>query len=111
MKSFYQRVYDLVEQIPMGKVMTYGQIARILGSPRASRVVGSAVARAPAERRLPCHRVISSTGQLAPIHAFGGAQNQRMLLEMEGIPLLPDGSVDVSAYLWKGAGEHETGQP
>ncbi|MCH5352498.1 MAG: methylated-DNA--[protein]-cysteine S-methyltransferase [Acutalibacter sp.] len=100
MKSFPKRVYDLVQQIPKGKVTTYGQLAAMAGSPRASRIVGAAMYRAP--EGLPCHRVLYSNGTLCCDQAFGGKEIQRQLLEQEGIPFLPDGRVDLKRCLWTG---------
>ena len=100
MKSFPKRVYDLVAQIPKGKVTTYGQLAAMAGSPRASRIVGAAMYRAP--EGLPCHRVLYSNGTLCCDQAFGGKEIQRQMLEREGIPFLPDGRVDIKCCLWTG---------
>jgi methylated-DNA-protein-cysteine methyltransferase-like protein len=101
MAGFFAEVYRLVALIPRGRVATYGQIAAYLGSPRAARTVGWAMRQAPEQLRLPCHRVVSATGQLAPDHAFGGAQVQRAMLESEGVAFGPEGCVDVDAHLWR----------
>lgn len=106
MKSFPKRVYDLVAQVPEGKVTTYGQLAAMAGSPRAARIVGAAMYRAPAG--LPCHRVLYSDGRLCCDQAFGGKEIQRGLLEHENIPFLPDGRVDLKHCLWTGEIEHGT---
>ena len=96
--SFYQSVYQITARIPAGAVATYGQIAFLAGSPRASRIVGGAMARAP--EGLPCHRVIYGDGRLSPPDVFGGPGVQRMLLESEGVPFLPDGRVDLARCQW-----------
>ena len=93
----FQAVCRLTAQIPYGRVTTYGQIARLLGNPRLSRIVGCALNGAP--EGLPCHRVIYKDGTLSPADIFGPGV-QRMLLEGEGIPFLSDGRVDVSRCLW-----------
>ena len=98
--SFYQTIYQLTAKIPAGAVSTYGQLAFLAGSPRASRIVGGAMARAP--RGLPCHRVIYGDGRLSPPDVFGGPGIQRMLLESEGVPVLPDGRVDLARCQWDG---------
>jgi len=98
--SFYTDVYDLVRQIPAGKVTTYGIIAARLGHPRASRVIGGALHRNPSPGDIPCHRVVNRKGELAPCFAFGGSQMQRMLLEAEGVSFRPDGTVDLDKCLW-----------
>ncbi|MBP1578365.1 MAG: MGMT family protein, partial [Oscillospiraceae bacterium] len=65
-ESFFKRVYEAVKQIPLGKVATYGQIAMICESPRASRVVGWALHNNPQPGVIPCHRVVDRNGRLAP---------------------------------------------
>ena len=74
--SFYQAVYQVTAQIPAGRVATYGQIAFLAGRPRASRIVGGAMARAP--EGLPCHRVIGSNRSLTG-YAGGLAAKQYLL--------------------------------
>jgi len=100
-QSFYERIYALVHEIPKGKIATYGQLALLAGSPRASRIVGAAMAKAPAGRNLPCHRVIYTDGRLLPGGAFGGMEIQRQLLQKEGVTFLRDGRVDVKRNLWQ----------
>lgn len=100
MESFPKRIYRLVSQIPTGCVATYGQLAAMAGSPRASRIVGAAMYRAPAG--LPCHRVIYSDGTLCCDQAFGGKEIQRGILEQEGVTFLPNGKVDLKRHLWSG---------
>ena len=104
--SFPKRVYQLVQRIPAGQAATYGQLAALAGSPRASRIVGAALAHAPAG--LPCHRVPYPDRTLCCDQAFGGKEVQRKLLEAEGVPFLPDGRVDLKHCLWdptEGTGE------
>lgn len=103
MSTLPERVYQLVAQIPKGKVATYGQLALLAGSPRASRIVGAAMYRAPAG--LPCHRVLYRDGTLCCDEAFGGKEIQRQLLEAEGVDFLPDGRVDLKRCLWPGPEE------
>lgn len=95
--SFFQRVYQIVSEIPRGKVITYGQIAFLAGKPRAARMVGFAMRCAPPG--LPCHRVVNRKGELAPEHAFGGREFQRSLLEQEGVTFLPNGYIDLKRHL------------
>ena len=100
MSDFTKRVYDIVKSIPLGQVCTYGHIAMMAGSPRASRIVGAAMYRAPAG--LPCHRVLYKDGGLCCDGAFGGKEIQRQMLEKEGVTFLPDGRVDLKRHLWVG---------
>lgn len=100
--NFYDSVYNIVKKIPKGKVATYGQIARILGKPRASRVVGNALHVNPYPGEItPCHRVVNRNGRLAPGFAFGGPENQKLLLENEGVAVNDLGFVDLNAYICK----------
>ena len=101
-QSFYNKVYDAVKRIPAGRVATYGQIAAMCGSPRASRIVGGALHRNPEPIITPCHRVVNRFGGLAPAFAFGGQQVQKELLEAEGVAVRDDFTVDLERYLWDG---------
>ena len=104
-ENFYRAVYAAVRRIPAGKVATYGQIAMLAGSPRASRIVGGALHRNPEPGKTPCHRVVFRDGSLAPGFAFGGPGAQRALLEAEGVTFLPDGRVDMARHQWTGEDE------
>ncbi len=99
---FFEKVYTIVAQIPTGSVTTYGQIARLIGSPRAARQVGYAMRAAPSERRLPCHRVVNRLGELAPTHVFEDKRIQQKLLEDEGITFLLNGNIDLKKHFWFG---------
>jgi methylated-DNA-protein-cysteine methyltransferase-like protein len=99
--EFFNCVYEIVAGIPTGKVMTYGQIAMILGSPRWARQVGQAMYNTPEYLDIPSHRVVNSKGELAPAYAFGGQKKQRQILENEGILFKENGSIDLKKCLWK----------
>ena len=99
--EFFHRVYEIVAQIPTGKVMTYGQIAMILASPRCARQVGQAMFHAPESLKLPCHRVINSKGELAPAYVFDGVERQREMLQNEGVYFKSNGLVDLKLSLWR----------
>ena len=88
--NFYERVYELVRRIPAGKCASYGQLALMLGNPRASRAVGHAM-RACRTPGVPCHRVVRADGSTTP--AFGPGV-QRAMLEAEGVPFTADGRVE-----------------
>lgn len=66
-ESFRKEVYEVVSQIPVGKVSTYGGIALLLGVPQCSRMVGRALKEVPDELSIPCHRVVNSAGRLVPV--------------------------------------------
>ncbi len=93
--GFFQQVYDLVAQIPKGKVTTYGGIAARLGGYYSGRTVGFAMRAAPSERKLPCHRVVNKKGEMSPGYVFGSAARQRKMLQDEGVPFLPNGNIDM----------------
>lgn len=93
--SFFQQVYRVVKQIPKGKVMTYGQIAKILDTPDARRV-GHAL-HANSDPKVPCHRVVNKSGGLAPGYAFGGQDEQKKRLEKEGVEVKKN-IVDLKQY-------------
>lgn len=96
--SWSQEVYRLVSQIPPGRVATYGQLAAMAGHPRAARIVGQMMARAP--QSLPCHRVVYGNGALCRGAVFLSPAFQRQLLEEEGVPFLPDGRIDLAQCLF-----------
>jgi O-6-methylguanine DNA methyltransferase len=92
--GFYEKVYDAVRRIPIGKVTTYGQIAATAGSPGAGQSVGNALHNNPDPDTIPCHRVVNAKGELAQGFAFGGAEGQAKLLEKEGVVVI-EGKVDL----------------
>ena len=93
-RAFDDEVYAVVAQIPAGKIVSYKQIARLIGMPDHARRVGRAMASAPAE--LPCHRVVNSAGRTAP-----GWPQQRELLEKEGVRFKANGCADVVRFMWE----------
>ena len=99
--SFFAAVYEIVRQIPPGKVATYGQIARLAGNPRMARQVGWALHGNPEEGGIPCHRVVNRFGGCSSAFAFGGDDVQRALLEGEGVGFRTDGCVDLEEHLWE----------
>lgn len=102
--GFFSRVHALVAAIPPGRVMTYGQISRLLDSACSARYVGYALSAAP--DGLPCHRVVNRRGEPAPGDIFGGPERQRALLKAEGVLFLPDGRIDLAASLFDPVGAH-----
>jgi len=99
--NFFERVWAVVACIPKGKVANYGQIAAMLGNPRAARTVGWALHSMPDDLNLPWHRVINAEGRIST----GGRQHevdiQRMLLETEGVEFNLHGGVDLAKYQWR----------
>ncbi|MBV7271353.1 methylated-DNA--[protein]-cysteine S-methyltransferase [Clostridium sp. PL3] len=102
MEGFFLEVYEMVSQIPEGKVATYGQIALLLGEPRSARIVGWAMRSAPGDLNLPCHRVVNRLGEMSPEYVFGSSELQRTILASEGVTFKENGCVDLRKHLWSG---------
>lgn len=100
-KNTFELIYDVVRRIPYGKVATYGQVAALAGNPRWSRVVGYALHVNPDPLNIPCYRVVNRLGEPSSAFAFGGLNEQILLLKEEGVEL-ENGRVDLSKYLWDG---------
>lgn len=86
-----------MRRIPPGRVMTYGQVARAIGVPGAARTVGWALRICPAGD-VPCHRVITASGQPSPGYGHGDPDRQRLRLEAEGVEFDAAGRVDLKRY-------------
>ena len=102
--NFYQSVYAVVRQIPAGRVMTYGQIAAVLASPRAARMVGTAMRSLPEGSDVPWQRVIGGKGRLSIENIDHPAEEQANMLLAEGVDVrLKDGEffLDLKKYLWR----------
>lgn len=95
--GFKERVYELVRQIPQGKVMTYGQIAALCGSPRSARIVGGIAHFGDTD--LPWQRVVNKQGGLANGYP-GGRHGHRQHLELEGIEVSEEYKVNVEELIW-----------
>ncbi|MBR2714782.1 MAG: methylated-DNA--[Ruminococcus sp.] len=100
MESVFDRIYNTVSQIPKGKVLTYGDVAKLSGNPRWARVVGYALHNNPDQEKIPCHRVVNREGKVAKAFVFGGENEQVRLLLSEGVEVV-DGKVDLEKYRWK----------
>ncbi|OGM06139.1 hypothetical protein A2125_02315 [Candidatus Woesebacteria bacterium GWB1_43_5] len=100
--KLFVRVYELVKHIPAGKVMTYGQVAKTLGT-RDARKVGwalHALRRAQGKTNVPCHRVVNKDGKLADNFAFDGWREQKGRLLGEGVIFINQNHVDLQKHLW-----------
>lgn len=94
-ESFCRNVYEIVKNIPKGKVCTYGTIAHLIGKPQAARMVGRALKHIPDSINLPCHRVVNANGRLVP-----GWEEQRQLLAAEKVCFKANGCVDMRCSSW-----------
>ncbi|MBP9670583.1 MGMT family protein [Candidatus Woesebacteria bacterium] len=97
--NFFDQVYELVRQVPEGKVTTYGDIAKALGT-RDARRIGHALHANPSGDLTPCHRVVTKDGKLSESYAFGGSIEQYAKLQEEGISFLDKTHVDLSNHLF-----------
>ena len=96
----FDKIYEVVKKIPKGQVASYGQVAALAGNRRWSRVVGYALHSNPDGEEIPCYRVVTKDGRVAPAFAFGGANVQRELLEADGIEF-EDDHVIMEKYQWE----------
>lgn len=94
-KLIYE-ILSVVEEIPAGRAATYGQIARLIGRERNSRLVGKVLSMAEYYGDYPCHRVVNAQGRTAP-----GWAAQRSLLEAEGVGFKANGCVDLNNFQWE----------
>lgn len=94
-KDLLYLIYSIVEEIPPGKVATYGQISRLAGIPKNSRLVGKALKYSSPYGDFPCHRVVNYNGRLVP-----GWDEQIDLLQNEGITFKDTLHVDLKKHLW-----------
>lgn len=101
MNDFYLKVYDIVRLIPKGKVTTYGEIARFLGSKSSSRVVGYAMNSAHKFSDIPAHRVVNRNGILTGKHHFEHQNYMQEKLESEGIKVINDKIQNFENHFWK----------
>lgn len=96
--SFYKRVWDKVKEIPAGKVSTYALVAKSLNS-KAYRAVGTALKLNPYAPKVPCHRVINSSGEIGNYSGQGGVKKKIELLTKEGVEI-KDNKINLNRYLF-----------
>ena len=99
--SIYQKIHHIISLIPLGKVATYGQIAKIVGG-CTSRMVGYATTAIPQDSEIPWQRVINYKGEISQRSNGSGRLLQQKLLEAEGIIFNQNGRTDLKHYRWKG---------
>ena len=96
--AFKQRVYEIVRQIPKGRVMSYGQIAALVGNPLAARIVGGIAHFGDPD--LPWQRVVMKDGGLASGYP-GGTEGHKAALQAEGVDFIDEYKVDMARHLWR----------
>ncbi len=103
--SFFECVYEIVKKIPYGRVTSYGAIAKYLGMPRSSRMVGWAMNASHNNSDIPAHRVVNRNGLLTGKHHFQGSTLMQQLLENEGIVVEDDKVVHFKELFWEPSSE------
>ena len=99
--NFFERVYEIVRQIPEGKVTSYGTIAKALGAARSARMVGWAMNASHNLEDVPAHRVVNRIGMLSGKHHFEGTNLMQQLLENEGIKVVENQIIDFEKHFWE----------
>ena len=99
--NFFEKVYDVARQIPLGKVTSYGAIAKALGTARSARMVGWAMNAAHNLEDVPAHRVVNRKGLLTGKHHFDGTNLMQQLLENEGIEVVDNQIIDFEKHFWE----------
>jgi methylated-DNA-[protein]-cysteine S-methyltransferase len=97
--EFANQVYEVVKQIPEGKISTYKEVAVAIGKPTASRAVGQVLKKNPYAPIVPCHRVISSTGAIGGYFGVINSNTKLELLQEEGIPILDNKVLTMKDFL------------
>lgn len=100
--NWHQSVWKVVSEIPSGHVLTYGEVARLSGMPKAARRVSQALRRAPKNLNVPWHRVINSQGKISFPEDSSGWLRQKDMLEEEGIVFLK-GKINLEQFGYRGA--------
>lgn len=101
MSDFFQRVYEVVKQIPPGRVTSYGAIAKYLGTAGSARMVGWAMNASHSHKEfVPAHRVVNRNGLLTGKHHFDSPNAMQELLENEGVKVVDDKVVSFEKHFW-----------
>ncbi|MGJ8658818.1 MAG: MGMT family protein [Cellulophaga fucicola] len=99
-QNFFERVYAVAEQIPFGKVTSYGAIAKYLGAARSARMVGWAMNASHLKDEIPAHRVVNRKGLLTGKHHFDGTNLMQQLLENEGVVVIDNQIQELDKHFW-----------
>lgn len=102
--GFFEKVYQVTQLIPYGRVTSFGAIAKFLGAPKSARMVGWAL-NGSHSKDIPAHRVVNRNGLLTGKHHFPGTNLMRNLLESEGIEVIDDQVQNFQKLFWDPA-EH-----
>ncbi len=99
--SLRERIYEVVNRIPEGRVATYGQVATLAGMRGHARQVGYALHGLATDSAVPWHRVINARGEISMRSAGGPDSEQRVHLEAEGVEFDAGARVDLARYRWR----------
>lgn len=99
-KDFFEQVYDIVRLIPKGRITSYGAIAKALGTPKSSRMVGWAMNASHQHLDIPAHRVVNHCGLLTGKMHFDEPNRMQQLLEQEGVQVKNNKVVDFKNLIW-----------
>lgn len=100
-ESFFEKVYEVVRQIPEGRATSYGAIAEFIGLKISARMVGWAMNAAHSQKNVPAHRVVNRNGLLTGRHHFSPPELMQQLLENEGVEVEDDQIVNFKEIFWK----------
>jgi len=103
--NFFEKVYQVAELIPFGRVTSYGAIAKYLGAARSARMVGWAMNGSSSKADVPAHRVVNKTGLLTGKHHFQGTNLMQQLLESEGVEVIENQIQNFDKIFWDPAKE------
>lgn len=99
-ENFFEKVYQVAKLIPVGRVTSYGSIAKYLGAARSARMVGWAMNASHAMEDIPAHRVVNKAGLLTGKHHFDGTNLMQQLLESEGVKIVDNQIIDLEKHFW-----------
>ena len=98
--GFFEKVYQVAEQIPYGRVTSYGAIAKYQGTPKSARMVGWAMNASHVNPKVPAHRVVNRIGMLSGKHHFEGTNLMQQLLESEDVEVLDNQIQNFESLFW-----------
>jgi methylated-DNA-protein-cysteine methyltransferase-like protein len=98
--GFFEKVYQVAEKIPYGRVTSYGAIAKYLGTPKSARMVGWAMNASHVNPKVPAHRVVNRIGMLSGKHHFEGTNLMQQLLESEDVEVLDNQIQNFELLFW-----------
>lgn len=104
--NIFEKIYKIISLIPKGKVMTYKQIADILGI-KNPQIVGFALHQNKNPEKIPCHRIVKNNGSLAKGYVFGGKKEQKRKLKEDGVIFLENGKIDFEEHLFNFLKKHK----